>query len=105
MNLDKCEVSFGRNIEQDKKLKFKVVKNQNRFWIYLLTLENQKSLSYNPRSSPEEATGWKENFLSKTGREILKKLVAQAIPTCTMQCFALPNNILHQIEILCRSFY
>ena len=35
--------------------------------------------------------GWKKKFISKAGREILIKTVAQAIPTYTMGIFKIPK--------------
>lgn len=37
--------------------------------------------------------GWKEKFISKPGREILIKAVAQAIPTYTMGIFKIPKAL------------
>ena len=41
----------------------------------------------------KKAMGWKEKFISKAGREILIKLVAQAIPTYTMGIFKIPKAL------------
>ena len=49
--------------------------------------------------------GWKEKLLSQAGREILIKIVVQAIPTYTMSCFKLPIGICSEIESLIRRFW
>lgn len=42
--------------------------------------------------------GWKEKFISKAGREILIKTVAQAIPTYTMGIFKIPKALCDTIN-------
>ena len=37
--------------------------------------------------------GWKEKHISKVGREVLIKTVAQAIPTYSMSLFKIPKTI------------
>jgi hypothetical protein len=47
--------------------------------------------------------GWKEKFLSWAGKEVLIKVVAQAIPTFAMGCFDLTKSICDQIsKMVCR---
>lgn len=41
----------------------------------------------------KKVTGWKERLISKAGREILIKTVAQAVPTYTMSIFNIPKQI------------
>ena len=47
---------------------------------------------------------WKEKLLSNADKEILIKLVAQAIPSYTMSCFKLPNALCDDIASLVRRF-
>ena len=42
--------------------------------------------------------GWKEKYISKVGREILIKTVAQAIPTYTMRIFKIPKALYDTIN-------
>ena len=42
--------------------------------------------------------GWKEKYISKAGREILIKTVAQTIPTYTMGMFKIPKALCDTIN-------
>ena len=49
--------------------------------------------------------GWKEKSLSRAGREVLIKVVAQAIPSYVMSCFILPDSLCQQIESMISRFF
>jgi len=49
--------------------------------------------------------GWKEKFLSITGREVLIKSVVQAIPTYVMSYFLLSMVLCEHIERMISKFW
>ena len=49
--------------------------------------------------------GWKEKFISKAGREVLIKTVAQAIPTYAMSLFKLPKSMCDSINSLLAKYW
>ena len=49
--------------------------------------------------------GWKEKLLSRVGKEILKKAIAQAMPIYTMSCFKLPDSIYEELTSMVRNFW
>jgi hypothetical protein len=50
--------------------------------------------------------GWKERLLSKAGKEILIKAIAQAIPTYAMSCFDLTKKLCDEISnMICRYWW
>lgn len=48
---------------------------------------------------------WKNNFLSKVGKEVRIKSVLQVIPTYTMLVFMLPQNLCKDITTLLAKFW
>jgi hypothetical protein len=50
--------------------------------------------------------GWKERMLSKAGKDIIIKAIAQAIPTFAMSCFDLTQTLCEQIStMICRFWW
>ena len=48
---------------------------------------------------------WKEKLLSKAGKEVLIKAVAQAIPTYTMSCFKILDSLCDDLMEMIRNFW
>lgn len=53
----------------------------------------------------DRINGWKENFLSQAGKEILLKAVIQEIPTYTMSVFLLPKTLCKDINSMMSRFW
>ncbi|XP_058784603.1 uncharacterized mitochondrial protein AtMg00310-like [Vicia villosa] len=53
----------------------------------------------------KKVKGWKEKFLSRAGKEVLIKVVAQAIPTYIMSCYRIPENVCKEIESMLEKFW
>ena len=49
--------------------------------------------------------GWKGKLLSKTGKEVLIKAVAQSTPTSAMGVFQLPLKLCDELNALCAKFW
>lgn len=49
--------------------------------------------------------GWEEKLLSQAGREVLIKVIVQAIPIYTMSCFKIPLSLCAEIESLIKKFW
>lgn len=48
---------------------------------------------------------WKEKFLTHAGKEILIKIVLQAIPTYTMSVFRIPKTLIRDINSMLSRFW
>jgi hypothetical protein len=49
--------------------------------------------------------GWKEKLLSQAGKEILIKVVIQAIPTYSMSIFQVPKQLCKRLNFLMGRFW
>ena len=53
----------------------------------------------------KKLVGWKEKMLPKAGKEVLIKVVAQAIPTYTLSYFKLSNALCDELISMIRNFW
>ncbi|WVZ48964.1 hypothetical protein U9M48_000349 [Paspalum notatum var. saurae] len=64
-----------------------------------------KTFSYLKERVWKRIQGWKEKMLSRAGKEILIKAVAQAIPTYAMGCFDITKSLRNQISSMIARFW
>jgi hypothetical protein len=62
-----------------------------------------KEFEYLKETIWQRIQGWKERLLSKVGKEVMIKVIAQAIPTDAMSCFDLTKALCEEISaMICR---
>lgn len=49
--------------------------------------------------------GWKQKFISRAGKEVVIKAVAQPIPNYIMSFYRFPETICHEIEFMIAKFW
>ena len=52
----------------------------------------------------KKLVGWKEKMLTTVGKEVLIKVVAQAILTYTLSYFKIPNSLCEELTSMIRNF-
>lgn len=53
----------------------------------------------------KKVKGWKKGFMSRAGKEVLIKVVAQAIPNYIMSCYKLLEICCSKIETMLAKFW
>jgi ribonuclease HI len=83
--------------------------SQNQRYLGLpvhLGASKKKEFEYIKEKIWRRIQGWKEKLLSRAGKEILIKAVAQAIPTYAMSCFDLTKALCEEIStMICRYWW
>lgn len=100
VNLDKCEVSFSNCLIHDVRrrvssvLGFKEVLSHEKYLGLPTLFKRSMQISFTGIKDRiwKKLQMWKEKLLSKDGKEVLIKAVAQSIPTYAMSCFRLPTS-------------
>ncbi|XP_057986580.1 uncharacterized protein LOC131171138 [Hevea brasiliensis] len=77
----------------------------NDYWTKWIMESNKQTFDELREQIRHKLAGWKEQLLSKGGREVLIKAVAQAIPIYAMSCFKLPVILCNEINSLMANFW
>ncbi|GAU33808.1 hypothetical protein TSUD_221460 [Trifolium subterraneum] len=106
VNLDKSEASFSRNVLDEEKemicnkMNVKTVLSHTRYLGLPVVFGRSKKeiFSFVIDRVWKKLKGWKEKFLSRVGKEVLIKPVAQAILSYIMGCYKLSEGCCNEIE-------
>lgn len=113
MNLDKSGIFFSSNLNTiDKQLicsflNIPPLKDDAKY-LGLPSLwgrSKAEELSFLVEKTLKKMQGWKQRIISHSGKEVMIKDVAQAIPTYAMACFWFPQKIVDKLNSLIRHFW
>jgi hypothetical protein len=114
INKDKSSVMFSRNTNERHKSEVLSILNittEARIEKYLglpiyMGRSKSKTFAYLKDRVWKRIQGWREKLVSKAGKEILIKAVAQAIPSYAMSCFDLTKTLCDEIgAMICRYWW
>lgn len=112
--MDKSSIFFSRNTAQEKRqeigsiLQFHEADEHTKDLGLSCILGKNKSavLGYLKNRLQSRIQGWDKKFLSKGGKEILLKMVAQALLNYAMSVFLLPKQMCNDTEKdMCRFWW
>ena len=107
INFEKSSIYFSSNTGGGQRNMIKSmlgVKEVEKFESYLglptlLGRSKYQAFSFLKDRVWKKMQGWKGKMLSKVGKEVLIKVVAQSIPTYTMGVFLLPARLCNKLNV------
>ena len=113
INLQKSGIMFSSNVRTDKKQVLSAILgvtngiNTGRYLGLpsLIGRSKRATFSYIKDTIWKRIQGWRNKLLSKAGKGVLIKSVAQAIPTYSMSVFLLTVSVCDEIQKMMNSFW
>ncbi|XP_010666797.1 uncharacterized protein LOC104883918 [Beta vulgaris subsp. vulgaris] len=113
VNLSKTEVVFSRNVGADRRQEIidilgvrEVARHEKYLGLPTIIGRSKKAVFACLKERIwKKLQGCKEKLLSKPGKEIMIKVVAQAIPSYMMSIFKIPDGLIDEIHALFARFW
>ena len=113
VNLSKTEVVFSSSVDVERRndivsiLGVQEVACQAKYLGLPTVIGRSKKVTFACIKERiwKKLQGWKEKLLSRPGKEVLLKSVAQAIPTYMMSVFCLPSGLIDEIHAMFARFW
>jgi hypothetical protein len=113
INKEKCSIMFSSNTREETRtavMQSLDIRSEARNVKYLglpIYMGKSKVQTFNYLKDKiwKRIQGWKEKLLSKAGKDVLIKAVAQAIPTYAMSCFDLTKTLCDDIGMMIARFW
>lgn len=108
LNKEKTFIFFSKNTRSEVKegvkelFKAQIIKQHEKYLGLPPLLGRGKKKAFNCIKDQvgRRIVGWKGKLLSRVGKEILIKVVAQATPTYTMNCFKIPDSLCKDLNAM-----
>ena len=113
INKDKSYIMFSPNTNQSVRTEMKAclsidheAKGENYLGLPVSVGKTRKrTFEYIMKKIWGRIQGWQEKLLSKAGKEILIKAVAQSIPTYVMSCFDLTKSLCDELSMMIAKYW
>lgn len=113
INLQKSSVVFSKNVQDATKsnlagiLGVQCVEDHGSYLGLPIQFGRSKSaiFGYLKEKLTKKLVSWRSKILSAAGKEILIKVVAQAVPLYAMNCYMLPLSLCDDLQQLCAQFF
>ena len=113
LNLEKSSILFGNKVPPDLKKEIKQalgITKKGGMGVYLGLPEKicgskKQAFAFIQERLHNRINSWSAKLLSKGGKEVLLKSVAQALPTYVMSCFLLPQDIIRKLTSAISRFW
>ncbi|XP_062014050.1 uncharacterized protein LOC133730487 [Rosa rugosa] len=113
INFAKSSIVFSKRVPEADKLSLASflgvtieVKNEKYLGLPTYLGRNQtESFAYIKERLSKKLAGWQGKLLSGAGKDLLVRVVAQALPSYAINCFLLPNNFCDDLHQMCAKFW